>query len=305
VYSALEDVPNGDYLVTVGTFDGMHLGHQHLIDRALDRSATLGVQTLVLTFEPVPAMVLRPETFDGRLTSVEQKIEYLQHSGDLTVVVLPFTRELSCTSAEDFLAGLVRQIGVRELWVGEEFALGKNRLGTIETLKTLGAALGFVVTAVPRVTRDGAVVSSSRIRKLVADGRVSEANALLGRRFSVEGVVCEGAKLGRTIGYPTANVMPPENLVQLADGIYASFARLNGEQRPAMTYIGTRPALNPGNRVIETHIFDFDADIYGQVLSTEFIQRLRPDSNFQSVDALIDQMKQDERQSRVILGELT
>jgi riboflavin kinase/FMN adenylyltransferase len=279
----------------------MHLGHQHLIAKALDRAAQLGAQTLVLTFEPVPAMVLRPETFAGRLTTAEHKLDQLLDSGDLSVVVLPFTHELSCMTAEEFLASLVRQIAIRELWVGEGFALGKNRQGTIETLVELGRGFGFAVNAVLRVTRDGGIVSSSRIRKLVAEGNVAEANALLGWRFRVEGVVCEGAKLGRTIGYPTANVMPPEDLVPLADGIYASIAMLNGEQRPAMTYIGTRPALNPGNRVIETHIFDFDADIYGEVLATEFVERLRPDSNFDSVDALIAQMQQDERQARSIL----
>jgi riboflavin kinase/FMN adenylyltransferase len=301
VYSAFENLPRADYLVTVGTFDGMHLGHQHLIAQALARAAHLGVRTLVLTFEPVPAMVLRPETFVGRLTTAEQKIDLLCDAGDLSVVVMPFTRELSCMSAEEFLETLVRQVAIRELWVGEEFALGKDRQGTIETLLALGQGFGFAVNAVPRVTRDGGIVSSSRIRTLVANGNVAEANGLLGRRFRVEGVVCEGAKLGRTIGYPTANVMPPEDLVPLADGIYASLARLNGEQRPAMTYIGTRPALNPGNRVIETHIFDFDADIYGEVLTTEFVERLRPDSNFDSVDALIAQMQQDERQARSIL----
>lgn len=303
VYTAFSELPNREYVVTVGTFDGMHKGHQHLLSRALQRAQSLGLPTLIITFEPIPAQVLRPDSFGGRLTTYEQKVGLLNQLGDPVIAVIPFTREFSCTTAEEFFSELAAEIHIRELWVGEEFALGKDRQGTIECINKLGRVLGFEVVALPRVALDGDVVSSSRVRNLIRSGDVQLASVLLGRRYSVQGIVCEGAKLGRTIGFPTANVLPPEDLVIAADGIYASEAYLGDSSTPfpAMTYIGTRPALNPGSRVIETHLFDFDSDIYGQLLRTEFVQQLRPDANFESVDALVAQMKLDEQQARRIL----
>lgn len=304
LFSRLADLPRSPYLVTVGTFDGMHLGHQHLLARSTARSAELGHPTLVVTFEPTPAQVLRPQLFEGRLSSVEDKRRLIEAAGDVVLAVLPFTAVFACTSADEFLDELTAAVSVVELWVGEEFALGKDRAGSVEHLRRRGAALGFEVTALPRISIDGDIVSSSRIRSLIRIGDVSSANQLLGRRFSVQGEVCEGARLGRTIGFPTANVLPPDDLINLADGIYASWARLGAkpELLPAMTYIGTRPALNPGSRVIETHLFDFDRDIYGEHLATEFVRQLRPDANFESVDALVAQMKRDELQARSILS---
>lgn len=302
-YSSLSELPRANYLVTVGTFDGMHLGHQHLLAHSTARSAELGYPTLVVTFEPTPAQVLRPHLFEGRLSSIDDKRRLIEISGEIVLAVLPFTPEFACTTADAFLADLTGAVSVVELWVGEEFALGKDRQGTIEHLQRRGSELGFEVIALPRVSIDDEIVSSSRIRSLIRNGDVAGANRLLGRRFSVQGEVCEGAKLGRTIGFPTANVLPPDELINLADGIYASYARLGTDPDllPAMTYIGTRPALNPGNRVIETHLFDFDRDIYGERLTTEFVQRLRPDANFDSVDDLIAQMKLDEQHARSIL----
>lgn len=304
MYSSLDTLPRAAYVVTVGTFDGMHLGHQHLLKSAMERGQMLGTGTLVVTFEPSPAQVLRPETFQGRLITIEEKCSLIFESGDAEVVVLPFTKAFACTTADDFLTQLSEKLSVAELWVGEEFAMGKDRQGTIDHLIRLGDSLGFRVTAVPRVALDDEVVSSSRIRSMILAGDVMGASTMLGRRFKVTGIVCEGARLGRTIGFPTANVLPPSDLISLADGIYASFARIEGEPlaRPAMTYIGTRPALNPGDRVIETHLFDFDRDIYGAQLATEFVQRLRPDANFESVDALIAQMRRDEQAARGILA---
>jgi riboflavin kinase/FMN adenylyltransferase len=282
----------------------MHRGHRHLLERASERALALGLPVLVITFDPIPAQVLRPESFDGRLTTFEQKIGLIREVDDPMVAVLPFTREFACTTAEEFFGQLAGATTVRELWVGEEFALGKDRLGTIDQLIELGKEIGFAVVALDRVSVDGEIVSSTRIRNLIRQGDVANANRLLGRRFSVRGEVCEGARLGRTIGFPTANVLPPLDLVMVADGIYASLAYLGtGESAlPAMTYIGTRPALNPGSRVFETHLFDFDRDIYGEILTTEFVQHLRGDSNYESVDALIAQMKLDELDARSILA---
>lgn len=303
VYSSLAETPRREYLVTIGTFDGVHLGHQYLLKRATARARELAIPSLVITFEPLPSQVLRPTTFEGRLTTADAKVDLVGALGSENVLVLPFSAEFACTTAEEFLRDLVATFGVKELWVGEEFALGKDRRGTIDRLGEIARDLGFSVAALPRVQLGDEIVSSSRVRKLIQAGDVSSANELLGRRFRIGGEVREGAKIGRTIGFPTANVLPPHDLVQLADGIYASMARTSssGPMLPAMTYIGTRPALNPGSRVIETHIFDFDADIYGENLVTEFVQRLRPDANFDSIDALVAQMKRDELQAREIL----
>ena len=307
VYSSLAATPRRDYLVTIGTFDGIHLGHRYLLKQAMTRAKELDVPSLVITFEPLPSQILRRSTFEGRLTTAETKIEVIGVLGAENVLVLPFSLEFSWTTAEEFLSELVATFGVKELWVGEEFALGKDRHGTVDRLGEIARDLGFPVSAVPRVCNGGEIVSSSRIRKLIQVGDVTSANELLDRRFRIEGEVHEGAKVGRTIGFPTANVLPPDALVQLADGIYASTARLGPSTSalPAMTYIGTRPALNPGSRVIETHIFDFDADIYGEILETGFVRRLRADANFDSVDSLVAQMKRDEIQAREILLSLS
>jgi riboflavin kinase/FMN adenylyltransferase len=261
----------------------------------------------VITFEPYPAQVLRPASISGRLTTAAEKLELIRATGADEILVLPFTLEFSRTTAEAFLHKLAGSIRPREVWVGEEFAFGKDREGTLGRMSILAETLGFAFVALPRVELAGQVVSSSRIRGLIGDGDVAAANEMLGRWFAIGGVVQEGAKVGRTIGFPTANVQPPDDLVQAADGIYASVAQLDGSDTrlPAMTYIGTRPALNTGARMIETHLLDFDAEIYGQQLVTAFVQRIRPDSDFASVDALVAQMKQDELEARAILRSQT
>jgi riboflavin kinase/FMN adenylyltransferase len=304
VVKRIDDIPRGRYVATIGTFDGVHLGHQALLASAASRARELGVPLLIVTFEPVPAQVLRPETFRGRLTTAEDKQGLLAALPDRIVAELPFTHAFAETTAHEFMEALHSRVTLLELWVGEEFALGRNRAGTIDELRHIASSHGFAVHAMERVTIDGQLVSSSRIREQVERGAIEAANALLGRPFAISGPVCEGARLGRTIGFPTANVMPVDDLVALADGIYATTAELDrdGILRPAMTYIGTRPALNPGPRVIETHLFDFDADIYDRILTTRFMTRLRPDANFPNVEELIAQMRIDEAQSRSFLG---
>jgi riboflavin kinase/FMN adenylyltransferase len=299
-----EDVGHSRHVVSIGTFDGVHLGHQHLLKTARKRARDLDVPLLVVTFEPPPSKVIRPESFPGRLVTAEHKLDLLATLGISTTLVLSFTTEMMRMSAEAFLKEL--QVGVHpvELWVGEEFALGHNRAGNVERLKEIGAGLGFHVHSVPRVELAGHVVSSSRIRKHVVAGDAKMANALLGHPFRISGEVIEGAKVGRTIGYPTANVEPPSDLVALPDGIYVSLAGLPGEPilRPAMTYIGTRPALNTGNRLIETHLLDFSGNLYGMNLATDILERIRPDATFSGVDALIRQLQEDERITRSILS---
>ncbi len=301
---AAEDLQPGERVVTIGTFDGVHRGHRRLLEQAVQRGQQLDLPVTGVTFEPVPAAVLRPEAFAGRISTPDEKMEQLAEAGLDEIVVVPFTRELSRWSPEEFMAWLKEKTGLRELWVGEEFALGKDRAGTVERLAEIGAALGFRVVAVPRLTNGEEVVSSSRVRAAVMNGDVATARRLLGRPFRVAGEVVHGQHLGRQIGFPTANIVPPDGLAPLADGIYAAWGWLPGDEtsRPAVAYIGSRPTVDGGERMVETHLLDFDGNLYGQTLATDLLERIRPDARFDSLDALITQMQIDTAQAREILA---
>ncbi len=294
-------------IVTIGTFDGVHRGHRRLLDRAVERGRELDLPVTGITFEPVPAAVLRPEAFSGRISTPEEKLKHLTEAGLDEIVVVPFTLELSRWSPEDFMVWLQETTRLRELWVGEEFALGKDRTGTVERLTEIGAGLGFRVVAAPRLTNGQEVVSSSRVRAAVMNGDVATARRLLGRPFRVEGEVVHGQHLGRAIGFPTANVAPPAGLAPLADGIYAAWGWLPGDTtpRPAVAYIGSRPTVDDGARMVETHLLDFDGDLYGQSLATDFLERIRPDARFDSIDDLIAQMQIDKARARDVLTRTT
>jgi len=302
LYTELEQVPSRPRVVSIGTFDGVHRGHQSLLERTVTQARELGLPALVLTFDPVPAAVLRPDKFPGRICSAEEKLEQLGRSGVDEIVSLEFTIPFSRQTPEEFMARVAR-IGLVELWVGEAFALGKDRAGDVNRLREIGEELGFKVTAVPRLTNGEQVISSSAIRAAIMEGDVARARRLLGRPFRVHGEVIHGAHLGRAIGYPTANFLPPNDLVPLADGIYASYAYLPGapDARPSMTYVGTRPTVDSGARQVETHIFDFDGDLYGQTIHVEVIERLRGDQKFASLDELIEQLGKDEQAARSVL----
>lgn len=298
------DLSPGERIVTIGTFDGVHRGHRRLLDLAVERGAELHLPVAGVTFEPPPAAVLRPDAFSGRISTPEEKLELLADAGLDEVVVVPFTTELSRTSPEAFMAWLKEQTGLRELWVGEEFALGRDRTGTVERLQEIGAELGFRVVAVPRLTNGADVVSSSRVREALLAGDVSKARRLLGRPFRVQGEVVHGQHLGRTIGFPTANVAPPHDLAPLADGIYAAWAWTPQDELPlpAIAYIGSRPTVDGDFRMVETHLLDFDGDLYGTTLATDFLERIRPDVRFPSLDDLVAQMKLDKARAWEVLA---
>jgi riboflavin kinase/FMN adenylyltransferase len=299
LYNSLRACPSQPRVMTIGTFDGVHRGHGVLVAAAIERGRALGVPVTAITFEPVPAQVLRPEQFPGRICSADVKLCRLAELGIDEIVTIRFDRELAQQSPEEFMAS-VAATGLKELWVGEAFALGKNRSGNVERLREIGEELGFAVVAVKRMTEDGQVISSSAIRKAIQEGDVAQTMRSLGRPFRVSGEVIHGAHLGRTIGFPTANVVPPAELVPLADGIYASLTTLPGATagRPSMTYVGTRPTVNSGERLIETNLFDFDGDLYGQTITVDLLERLRGDQVFSGVDALIAQLHADEAAAR-------
>lgn len=292
-------------VVTIGTFDGVHLGHQRLIANTRDRAIELGARSTIVTFEPVPASVLRPDRFAGRICTAGRKLRLLESLGANEIAVIEFDRALASRSPEDFLTELKEQTGLIELWVGEGFALGRDRVGDVARISEIGESLGFRTIAMPRVIDGGEVISSSSIRRAIEAGKVRFAAESLGRPFSVAGEVIHGAHLGREIGFPTANFFPPEGLVQLGDGIFVSLALLAGESdvRPAMTYVGTRPTINSGVRQIETHLLDFDGDLYGQTIEVAMLEKIRDDQQFPNLDAMIEQLAHDEARSRAILGE--
>lgn len=300
----LDAVAPGSHIVTIGTFDGVHRGHQYLLRLARERTVELALPLLVVTFEPVPVQVLRPDRFAGRIATPAQKLRLLSAAGPDEIVVIPFTRELSRLTPEEFMARLVDATHPREIWIGEGFALGRDRAGNVARLQGIGQELGFQLTAVPRLEDAGGVISSSAIRASVGDGDVALAAEKLGRPFLIAGEVLRGAQIGRKIGFPTANVAPPPELVTLPDGIYATYATVPGraERLGSMTYIGTRPALNTGARLIETHILDFAGDLYGHEIAVEFLEHLRGDASFATVEALVAQLRADEAATRVYLA---
>jgi riboflavin kinase / FMN adenylyltransferase len=302
-----EPLSNVPRVVSIGSFDGVHRGHQLLLSLAVGRARELGVESALVTFEPVPAMVLRPDRFPGRICTPEEKFSRLSQFGFDEILTLQFDLDLAQKSPEAFLEWLSATTHLTELWVGEAFALGKNRVGDVECIRQIGNDLGFDVTAVPRLTNGGDIVSSSAIRTAIHDGAMGTVRELLGHPFRIAGEVIHGAHLGRTIGYPTANVEPPAELVGPGDGIYVTCAYIEGETtwRQAMTYVGTRPTVNTGARLIETHFFDFDGDLYGQTIAVDFLERLRGDQTFDGVEALVAQLKHDEEASRVYFSHMT
>ena len=304
--SDLDQLNSTHAIVTIGTFDGVHLGHQALLTGAIARARAIGSTVLVVTFEPIPASVLRPDHFLGRICPVSDKLASIDEMGADQILVLEFNQALAQLSPDEFMGRIANATSLTELWVGEEFALGRGRSGGTERLAELGVALGYSVTAVPRSEDLDGVISSSRVRHAIQLGDVSLANRLLGRPFRVTGEVIQGAQFGRTIGFPTANVAPPVDQVPLADGIYASRAWLPEFDTAfnAMTYVGTRPSVNAGARQIETNVLDFEGDLYGQVISVEMMQRLRPDAYFPSIDALVAQLQIDEVTTRAFFDDL-
>lgn len=287
-------------VVTIGTFDGVHLGHQRLIGETAERAAGLAATAVALTFQPRPAEVLRPEVPSRYLTTLEGRQRLLLEAGAAAVVVLPFTPELATTSAEDFVIALVQVLGMRELIGGPDLTLGRGRQGTPEVLRTLGERLGFRVRLVPALEIEGEAVRSSNIQRILSEGDVAHVTRLLGRPHAVEGTVVHGEGRGRTIGVPTANLRIPPEMALPANGVYAVRARVNEREVIGAANLGTRPTFEGVGRSLEVHLLDFSEDIYGATVSVAFLARLRPERRFSSVEELVQQIHADIRQARDI-----
>ena len=290
-----------DTVLAIGSFDGIHRGHQHLIDQVLRQAHQKGLLAGLITFYPHPAAILAPEKAPPYLTTPGEKIALLEKQGLELVAILPFDRQLAQTSARDFMQTLKRHMRLKELWVGADFTLGRDREGGLPVLQMLGQELGFDVTSVEPLLWEGKTISSTRIRRCLAAGQVRRAAALLGRYPSLSGKVVPGVQRGRQLGIPTANLaVRPERSVP-ADGVYAIYALLGQERHLGVANVGVRPSFDNGERTIETHILDFDQDIYGVDLVVEFVERLRDEKRFNNIDELIAQIVQDIERARHIL----
>lgn len=286
-------------IVALGNFDGFHLGHQAVVGRAVARARAEGRPAMVGTFDPHPKRFFRPDSDWFRLTQMDQREELLAAAGVDAMLVFPFDAELAALSARQFAEQrLVQMIGAAGVVTGNDFTFGKGREGDVATLAQLGAELGFSAETVPPVTFRGETVSSSRIREHLRGGRPRDAAALLTRPFTIRGEVQHGAKLGRTLGYPTAN-MSLANYQRPAYGIYAVRGRLpDGRALDGVASLGMRPSFDPPVELLESYFFDFDGDLYGQTLDVALIDYLRPEAKFDDLETLKVQMDRDAAEAR-------
>ncbi|MCH7800730.1 MAG: bifunctional riboflavin kinase/FAD synthetase [Chloroflexi bacterium] len=294
-----------DSVLTIGVFDGVHRGHVHLIRRLTSEAQSAGMLSGVVTFRNHPKTVLRPDFKTNYISDLEERVRLLKGHGVDFVVPVTFDRDLAQLPAEQFLARLSDRLRMKALVVGPDFAMGRNRDGTLETLPLLGRKLGFTFKSVDLLKDSDNPVKSTVIRNLIAEGNVESVSRMLGRNFSATGTVVDGLKRGRTLGFPTANLEVPNGYASPGDGIYATWAYLESGRYMAATSIGTRPTFQEGGRTIEAFLLDFSDDIYGQTLRLEFVKRLRGEEKFDSVDALLQQINKDVQQTRELLTAAT
>ena len=281
-------------VLTLGVFDGLHLGHQLIMRTVVERARAIGAVPTVITFDPHPRAVLHPESAPPLLQTFDQKIEALAVLGIEQAIVVRFTRQFSELAAEDFLTDVINdRLHAREVYLGKGFAFGHNREGNIELLKRVGGDLGFVAGEVPEVSLRGRRVSSSKIRELLSRGKVNIARRMLGRPYGVEGRVAHGVERGHVLGFPTAN-LHPQNRVIPRNGVYVTGTLINGEWRKSVTNVGLRPTFGSESEPsVETFVMDWEGDLYGDVVRVRFLHRLRDERKFSSVDELKTQIGRD------------
>ncbi len=292
-------------VITIGSFDGVHLGHRAILDELNRTAHDLGGASVVVTFEPHPRSVLRPDQPIQILTPLEEKLALLHEAGVSHVEVTPFTLDFAQLSAEDYVRHyLVAQLHPAAIVVGYDHRFGHDRKGDMNLLRTMAPEFGFSVHEIPARMIEDAAVSSTKIRQALNEGDVRRAADMLGRDYSLKGTVVHGDHLGRQLGFPTAN-LEPSDASQLVPGrgIYATHVQVGADVFPAMTSIGTRPTVSrEGRQSIEACLLDFDRDLYGQTLRISFVQRLRDELKFDSLEALKAAIRQDERDTRRVLG---
>lgn len=291
-------------VVCIGAFDGLHLGHRALLSRTVGRARELGLPAVALAFEPLPREFFARGAKPPRLMLPRAKYLGLRSAGIDLVGLLRFNAALSAMSAQEFVEQvLVGRLAAREVWIGPDFRFGKDRGGDLGTLQALGAQHGFAADSIPALLLDGERVSSTRIRGAFGAGDFAHATRLLGRPYSISGKVVRGRQLGRTLGFPTANLRFGGKVPALS-GIYATWVSGVGPQPwPAVSSFGTRPTVAGVEPLLEAHLFDFHGDLYGRRLEVEFVARLRDEEKFDSLPALVAQMQDDAARARAILSD--
>lgn len=281
-------------VLTLGVFDGLHLGHQRIIQTVADRAKALDAVSTAITFDPHPRAVLHPESAPPLLQTLDQRLAALEFLGVEQTIVIRFNLEFAGIQAADFLREVVYdRLQAREVYLGKGFAFGKGRAGNIDLLRTVSAELGFFADEVPEVALRGTRVSSSKIRELLAAGRVNLARRMLGRPYGVEGKIIRGDRRGHTIGFPTANLQP-QNRVIPRTGVYVTATLIDEVWRRSITNIGVRPTFGgDAEPSVETYVFDFDGDLYGDVLRVRFLHRIRDERKFSGIDELKNQIQKD------------
>lgn len=291
-------------VVTTGTFDGVHIGHQTILNRLKEIAKKVGGETVLLTFYPHPRMVLFPDDHGLELiTSQEEKVKLLEKAGIDHLIIHPFSREFSRTTSIDFIKEiLVNQIGTKKLVIGYDHHFGRNREGSFENLKESGPVYGFDVEEIPEQDVDNVAVSSTKIRKALDEGDLETANEYLGYEFMLTGEVIHGDQLGRSIDFPTANVEVKDQVKLVpANGVYAVRVELAGNLHTGMLNIGLRPTVDGKNRRIEVNIFDFEQEIYGQEIVLHFVSKIRDEKKFDDLEALKKQLEIDRNKVRQLL----
>ena len=292
--------PERETVLTIGVFDGVHRGHSHLLQRLISR-ARPEYQPAVLTFSNHPVTVLQPGREVSFLSTPEEKQRLLLNEGIDQVVSLEFTQELAQLSAREFVSLLVDNLKMKGLVIGPDFALGRNREGNAERLAELGRELGFFVDVLEPLLLEDTLVKSRLIRQKISEGDVATTGRLLGRDFALIGRVVTGDRRGRELGFPTANLDVSKSMAQPGDGIYATWAVVDGVRRPSATSIGVRPTFGLTQRLVEVYILDFDGDLYGQELEVQFVDKLRDQETFSNLEALVEQINLDVANTRLAL----
>lgn len=293
----------GGTVATVGTFDGLHLGHREVLGEIVRRAAAAGRRSALVTFEPHPLRIVRPQDAPPLLTSLEEKADLLQESGLDYLCVLPFTPVLQAYPARRFVTEiLLERVEMRELVMGYDHGFGRGREGSVETLRALGEECGFGVDVVQAVLLDDAPVSSTRVRNLLAAGEVAAAARLLGRPYSVRGVVRQGDRRGRDLGFPTANIaVEPAEKLMPKPGIYAAHGVVDGARVPGLLHLGPRPTFDDAGPTVELHLLDWAGDLYGEEVAVEFCGYLREIVAYASAEELVAQMHRDAADGRRLL----
>ncbi len=292
--------------LSIGNFDGVHKGHQQLLKRLVSLAKENRALATVITFSPHPLEVLFPEKPFLRIMDPSQKERILESTGVDILTIVPFTSQLAKMSPDAFTTEfLMKLFPLAGLIIEENFRFGHQRIGSVSDFKRILPPHGISVEVIPPLTENGARVSSSRIRDLIRDGNVREAGELLTRPFQIEGPVIDGERRGRRIGFPTINILPPQGRVLPPNGVYATITKIQEKKYPGVSYIGSRPTFDRGQIILETHLFDFDGDLYGLMAEVSFIEHLRGEKSFSGPQELIQSIRQDSEQSRRLLNELS